>query len=252
MAWCVTADGALVGLTYNKGQKVVGWSRMPTDGVVESVAVIPSPDGRREELWLIVQRQAGGEPHRYVEVLNPEYAVGDDLRLLRYSDCSLVYDGPEHDVIAGLDHLEGRTVNVLADGAAHPACVVDGGEITLNAAAAKVVVGLAAPAYLKLMPVEAGAVLGSAQGAVKRISRVILRLIDSLGGRIGPDHEVMDALSFRTSNDPMGTAPPLFTGDKAVDFPGAYCGRASVAIACEDDLPFTLCAMMLDVTTHEG
>ena len=71
-------------------------------------------------------------------------------------------------------------------------------------------------------------------------------------GRIGPNDEVMDLLSFRTSKDLMDKAPPLFTGDKEVDFPGDYSGRASVAISCEDDLPFTLAAMMLDVTTHEG
>lgn len=256
IAWCVNAAGGLLGLTYNKPQKVVGWSRMATDGDVESVAVIPAPDGRREDLWLIVRRKRMNgsqiEDHRYIEVLNHEYADGDDLELLRYSDCSLVYDGTAQDEIGGLDHLEGRTVNVLADGAAHPQCTVSGGAITLQAPAGKVVVGLPAPAYLKLMPIEAGGVLGSAQGAIKRVSKVILRLINSLGGRIGPNDAVMDLLSFRTSRDPMDKAPPLFTGDKEVDFPGDYSGRASVAIACEDDLPFTLAAMMLDVTTHEG
>jgi hypothetical protein len=54
IVWCVRDDGILLALTYMKEQEVIGWSWHETDGLVESVCVIPS-DGY-DELWLVVNR----------------------------------------------------------------------------------------------------------------------------------------------------------------------------------------------------
>lgn len=266
--WCVTAAGGLMGLTYRKQQQVIGWSRFATDGKVESIAVIPSPDGGREDLWLSVARtrkvpdpdpEPGHEGdlvdrvERYVEVLCPEYQAGDLPGLMSYSDCSLVYDGALRSVVGGLDHLTGRTVNVLADGAAHPPCVVaQDGTITLDYPASQVVAGLAAPAYLELMPLETGSALGSSLGGTFRICKVVLRLIESLGGKVGPSTAVADAIAYRRPDDRMDLPPPVFTGDMDIDFPGDATGRATVAITCEQDFPFTVAAMAIEVTTDAG
>ena len=45
--------------------------------------------------------------------------------------------------ISGLDHLEGQTVSVLADGSTHPDKTVSSGSITLDRSSTKVKVGLA-------------------------------------------------------------------------------------------------------------
>ena len=46
-----------------------GWHRHPLggNGVVESVAVIPHPDGDREEVWLSVKRTVDGAEVRHIE-----------------------------------------------------------------------------------------------------------------------------------------------------------------------------------------
>lgn len=70
--WAVRDDGLLLALTYLREHKVIGWSRHPTQGRVESVAVIPGPT--EDELWLTVRREtAPGVFARFVERLDPVF-----------------------------------------------------------------------------------------------------------------------------------------------------------------------------------
>ena len=57
--WLVLTDGSLIALTYDKSSEVVGWHRHTLGGqnvTVDSVAVLPSDDNSRDELWLAVTR----------------------------------------------------------------------------------------------------------------------------------------------------------------------------------------------------
>src|SRR5207244_1347037 len=137
---------------------------------------------------------------------------------------SLTYEGAATHTLEGLGHLEGRPVSLKVNGAAHPERTVSGGAVSLDVAATKAVAGLAAPARGRLMPLEAGGEGGTVQGRPKRVNRLMARLVNSLGGRFGPDFSVMEAIEYRTAGDPMDAPPPLFTGDKTVEFPGDYDG----------------------------
>jgi hypothetical protein len=55
--FALNARGELFGMAYASAQEVAGWWRLPLGGgaIVESIAVLPRPDGR-EELWLAVAR----------------------------------------------------------------------------------------------------------------------------------------------------------------------------------------------------
>ena len=66
--WMVRADGQLVGFTFNQQQQVIGFHRHITDGNIEAVQVIPSPDGSRDDLWMVVRRQIEATTVRYVEL----------------------------------------------------------------------------------------------------------------------------------------------------------------------------------------
>ena len=84
IVWAVTADGALIGCTYLRDQNVVAWHRHPVGGeltLVESVAVIPSADSLRDELWVTVKRRVNGITKRFVEYLNPDIFVDSGLML---------------------------------------------------------------------------------------------------------------------------------------------------------------------------
>jgi len=57
--WAVRGDGALIAMTYERDQKVVGWHRHTFgDADVESVATIYG-NGTEDELWMCVKRYQG-------------------------------------------------------------------------------------------------------------------------------------------------------------------------------------------------
>lgn len=85
--WACTADGALIGCTYLRDQNVIAWHRHPIGGelaVVESVAVIPSADSLRDELWISLKKRVNGSTVRTIEYLDPSV----------FSDSSLKLDSP--------------------------------------------------------------------------------------------------------------------------------------------------------------
>lgn len=71
VVWMVRNDGVLLGLTYMREQKVVGWHRHDTDGEFESVACVSETDpytGKvTDALYCIVKRTINGATKRYVE-----------------------------------------------------------------------------------------------------------------------------------------------------------------------------------------
>lgn len=249
--WCVTADGGLEALTLQLEDKVFAWRRHQLAGAVESVAVIPSPDGGRDDVWLIVRRLINGVERRHIEVMAAEYEGGDQA-LSVYAASALTYEGSPTTTLSGLDHLEGRTVTVKADGAAHPDRQVTGGAITLQAPASQAVVGLPAPYAGQLMPLEAGAAAGSGQGRIKRVHALTVRLLDSLGGRFGPATGRCDPLQHRRAGEPMDGPPALTSGDIAMTFPGGYDGAATIAFEGDDGFPFTLLGLYPELVTYEG
>ncbi len=252
--WAVRADGVLLGLTYEKEQNVYAWAPYPlggTDAAVESIACIPAPDGTRDDLWLAVRRTVNGATVRTVERMEATYRDGDERRDALYVDCGLSYSGASATTISGLDHLEGETVAVVVDGAAHPARVVSGGSISLAIAGTHVVVGLPYSGRLRTMRLEGGSAEGTAQGKTKRLTKVTLRLIASLGGRAGPNFDTMDRLVMRRGSTPMDGPPPLLSGDVLVSWPGGYETDGYVCIEQDQPFPFTVAAIVPIFQTQE-
>jgi len=152
--------------------------------------------------------------------------------------------------IAGLNHLEGETVRILADGATHPDRVATAGSVALDRPAAIVHAGLAYESRLETLDLEAGAADGTAIGKSKRIHRATVRLFASLGCRIGFDDAHLEELSFRSSGDAMDRPPPLFTGDRSVAFPKGWNGEARVLVVQSQALPLTVAAIAPHLTTN--
>jgi len=72
--YCVTSDGTIAALTREVDQEVQGWTLQTTDGLYESVAVIPSQSYKHDEVWVVVKRVINGSTRRYIE-----YFEGIDL-----------------------------------------------------------------------------------------------------------------------------------------------------------------------------
>jgi hypothetical protein len=153
--------------------------------------------------------------------------------------------------ILGLDHLEGEMVQILADGATHADKAVTGGNVALDRPAAVAQVGLGYRSLIETMSIEAGAVEGTAQSKQKRVNRAAVRLLDTLGCRVGRD-TALDEVLFRSSADPMDEGPPLFAGAKVVDFPAGWDREATVVVAQDLPLPCTVTAIVPTLTTNDG
>jgi len=246
------SEGRLAAATFYPEQQVLAWARFPMDGLVECVATIPSPDGASDDLWMVVRRTIDGATHRYVEFMRNPLADEEDQEDAFYVDSGKTYSGAAATTITGLDHLEGEEVAVLANGATHPRRTVSGGEITLQVSATTAHVGLPYSAVLASMDIEAGSATGTAQGKVKRIYRLAVRLWRTLGGKFGPSQTKLDALQFRDASVPMGQAPPLFSGDKSAPMPGGADRAARAWFVHEDPLPATVVAFMPQIQTEDA
>jgi hypothetical protein len=147
--YAVRGDGELIGLTYQREQQVTAWHRHIFGGafgsgkaVCESVSVIPTDDSEYQTFGLLLKELINGATRRFVEFINNFDFTETDNTTFNFLDSALAYSGSAVTTISGLDHLEGQTVGILANGATHPDKTVASGSITLDRASTDVKVGL--------------------------------------------------------------------------------------------------------------
>lgn len=156
-------------------------------------------------------------------------------------------------VISGLGHLEGETVDILADGATDPPQEVVAGQITLSVPASKAHIGISCPAVLQPMPIEAGAADGTAQGKTVRPTNITIRFDQTGGALYGRDEDKqLDRIPMRGPSDPMDEAVKLFTGDKFLPWPDGYDGKGLITIIQDQPLPCTVVAAMPRIVTQDA
>lgn len=243
VVWAVTGDGKLVGLTYEREQDVVGWHRHVTDGAFESIATIYGSG--EDEVWVVVNRTIGGTTKRYIERFNPvEWTAKEDGFFV---DSGLSYSGAAVGTFAGLDHLEGKTVSILGDGAVFPDQVVVGGAVTLpdGEEVVKAHIGLPFTTIIEPMRLDVDNIVGVTQGQTKRISELNLRFLNTLGCKAGDRLTTLRTLSFRDTAMRMDESPPLFTGDKQYEFDGDFEYDVPLFIVQDQPLPMTLLAIVI-------
>lgn len=249
IVWAITSDGKLVGLTYEREENVVGWHRHATDGTFESVAVLYGAEGTGDEVYVVTRRTINGVQRRFIELMQPDaYECQRDGRQSDcvMSDAAVVLRGtfPSGYVVTGLGHLEGKTVQILADGAKRPDAVVSAGKITMGDACSTIIVGLPFEAVIMPMKVEVQMRDGSAQTRAFKINRLAMRVWQSLGGEVHSDADSpWQTISWRDTADPMGTVPPLFTGEKEMAMDSRTGDSLDFAIRSHDPHPLTIIAL---------
>ena len=255
--YAVRGDGELIGLTYQREQQVTAWHRHIFGGafgsgkaVCESVAVIPTDD-TEYEVYVIVKRTINGATRRFVEYINNFDFTETDNTTFNFLDSALAYSGSAVTTISGLDHLEGQTVSILANGATHPDKTVSNGSITLDRSSTNVKVGLSYSSILQTMRLDAGSQNGTSQGKTKRIYEITIRLYESVGVEVGESLDNMERIPFRTSSDPMDQGIPPFTGDKAVEFRGNYDTDGFIFVRQTQPLPLTILSLYPELQTND-
>lgn len=227
----VRDDGQLNCLTYIPEQKVYGWSHFVTNGkyrYVESVA-----EGEQDTIYFIVDRVINNKSVKCIERSIPLYTEDNSDVFL---DCYVkVVNSIKTDYI-NAPHLVGQMVDIVVDGQQMPSRVVPPtGVIELDGKANVITVGLPYTTKIRVPSVEMQMQDGTLQGRVATVSRVVLRMYKSFGGKIGRTFDKMDDI----------TLPPneLFTGDKPVILPKMginYSTDTSICIKHSDPFPFNL------------
>lgn len=222
LLWWVNQDGTSGLAAYDRQQDVVGAASITFGGSfsggaaqIESVASIPHWDGDEDVVFAIVKRTINGATKRYIEYFSKpwreSFAAADQI----FMDSALTYSGAGSS-ISGLDHLEGQTVGVVADGAYVGTKVVASGSITgiSPAVVAKAQVGLVYNADLETQRPEQPTRAGTAQGRIKRVGPVTLRVWQTGEGlQLGPTSSNLLDVLWQQDQDPVGSALGLYTGD---------------------------------------
>lgn len=251
--WAVRNDGILIGMAYERDQNVVAWHQHNTDGDFESVATIYGLDNADDEVWLCVKRTINGQVVRYIERFHPQVRTAffeEDKPNWWYLDCAKRYSGAATTTITGLGHLEGKTVDVLADGAVAVARVVSGGQITLEKPASTVLVGLPYVSLVQPMKFDFQLQDGPTRGRNKRINRVNVSLYKSLGGQVSTDDQEWLWLYPRDWNDAMDDSPRVFSGEKEVVVGGDYSTNADLSLRQTLPYPFTIRALVVKLDAY--
>lgn len=248
------SDGKLAMLTLDPEEKVRAWCIVQASGtnaVIESIAVAASPDGTEDDLYLSVARTINGATLRSMEVMPRPFDAGrDGATDFHVVDCGLVYAGTPATTFSGLGHLEGETVQIVADGSRRQdQTVASSAVVATGPAAGDVHIGLPVVAIIEPLPPERNtfARQGTPTGQLKTSTHLVLILDGSFGGRLGdPDRSEWEPIRTRPANATLGAAPELFTGKQRVRVPPAWSRDGRLQIVHDEPFPFGLLGFTRD------
>ena len=224
------------------------WSHLKTDGCYESVASIAQGD--YDMVYVVVKREIDGVIKRYIERFDIERQSSSqqDYHMM---DSYVEYNGAATATITGLDHLEGKTVHILADGYFYDDqdYVVENGQVTITEEVERAVVGLPYTMIIEQANFEVGNTdSGTLQGRPKTVTSAILRLNKSFGGSIGPDATAQNNIIYDTERLELGENV-LYSGDKEVTLGrGGYNKNGRTYIIQNTPYPFVMSAIIREVS----
>ncbi|TIO10577.1 hypothetical protein [Mesorhizobium sp.] len=251
--WFPLENGELGGYTHQPSQDVRGMHRHRLGGsfagsadsnwpIIESAVVTPGQNGA-DDVWLFVKRTIGGVTKRTIEIMTApfEYGALDDAFQV---DCGLAYSGAAVNIVSGLDHLDGESVDVLADGTVYHDLPVASGQVTLpgGATAAKWQVGLGYHCEANTLELDVGGRDGSIVGRRKKVAKVMMSLLETDTTGL----EVQSLLRGRWEKVRMPSIVPpdgradLFTGNVEVPIDDSWEGQGRVKIRHVNPTPCTI------------
>ncbi len=219
--WMLRADGTLLSMTHDPSVEgddfsAMGWARHPSDGQFISVQTIPNEEA--DETWVCTLRDG-----KYIiEWMNPD--VYTDSCLTTPEDNTTALPG-----VGGLDHLEGKEVDIIVDDAVQNSKTVTGGQVLFDTPGIKAEVGLKFVSLLETVPFNDGNSPGTNLGSSQRWGQIYIKVVESALPKINGERP-----SPRTPSTPIGTGPALVSGDYDITNLG---WDLAGTIEVEQDLP---------------
>jgi len=182
LLFVVREDGKFATLTVYRSEQVSAWTLHETDGKVRAISVVG------DSIYVLVER--GGA-----------YMI-EEFDESHYLDSALSGEaGTPTASWSGLDHLEGKTVSIIADGIVQTPQEVIGGSITLAEPASSVTVGLPYTHIVEPLPPSE---IGAAGGSRKiRLIEGIFRLRETAALRLDIGRGPSDIALRQIGEDPI-------------------------------------------------
>lgn len=224
LLFVVMDDGSVGVLTVYREEAIAAWTRIITSGEVKSVTSV------NDTIYFMVERDGS----IMIEKLANDIYLDSVLRGSSETAKS---------VWSGLDHLDGQTVSILADGMVQSDKVVSSGTVTLDTAAEKVVIGLAYTHVIEPLPPSTLSNTGNAKAS--RLIEAIFRIEDTAALYLDVGSGLIDILEDEQT---PGQPAQELNGDKKIRSLGWHRDMSigQWKISQSVPLPFTL----LSVTTE--
>ena len=203
------------------------WISSGAGGLIKSVAVVDF------EVYMLMERVVNSVTEYYVEREN----------VLMNTDSGVRSTGLASATLTGLDHLEGETVKVKADGSVQLDEVVAGGQITIDHVADTIEAGLDYNPLIKTMPLSTPLKNGPNAASKKRINRVAVNMFESNGVIVNGER-----LADKTIGQDQFDAPSPQTEIKRIHLHG-WSLEADVEITQDTPMPWQILSIGLEVKT---
>ena len=250
--WARLNDGKMIACTYNQALSMMAWSNHEiagTNAVVESITVIPT--STHHQLWMVVKRTVNSATVRYVEYMDRFYDSGEITSdEAHYVDSGIYTQGSDITNLTGLNHLEGESLRVLADSALQTGTfTVSSGAITINEAD-KIHAGLGFDSFVTTLDIPNGP-QGILVGNRKKISRIVVKLLDTMGLKYGPNTGELDEMIYRFPTDNLGNAVPFFSGDEVLTMGNMTYDDHNVVIGQNGPFPLSILLIGFDYESND-
>ncbi|MCE2510393.1 MAG: hypothetical protein J4G10_05385 [Alphaproteobacteria bacterium] len=226
----VMGDGTIATVTAFRTEQVTAWTRQETDGNFLSVAVVGN------DAYVLVARDGQYRIELFDESVHTDSALTGT-------------NGTPTVQWSGLDHLEGKTVKVIADGILRDDAVVTSGSVTLGEPATSVEIGLPYTHTIEPLPPVFDSRSGSRPNVTLRLIEATFRLHATQALRVDTGKGAKE-LPFKTlgPSGVLDSAPAVFTGNKRVRTLGWKSEGTKGLWRIEQDTPYPF--TLLSVTTE--
>ena len=217
-------DGSLAVYNTMASEDVQGFTDWVTDGLVESITVVD------DFLYTYVKRTIGGVESYFLEREDPDLTTDSSAT------------ATSTDTLTGLTHLEGETIDVIADAAYKGQFVVSGGQVTIDRQADLITGGLNYSPIATTMPLNIPLQNGPNAALPKRIVRVGIELFESNGVLVNGQR-----IADKTMGLDVFDPPSPKTGLERIFLQG-WSVEAALTITQEEPMPMTVLAIYLEVS----
>ena len=233
--WLTSNRGALFSFSFEENSNLKAWAyhEIGGDFEIDSIAVVPFEG--ESTLFVSATKEIDGSLESFIFRMqkisqDPKYVGGSEV--INYFDGGSSYKYETATDTHDADWLEGEEVFALADGNEIGPFTVDAGVFTTPEEVSEISFGFKYSHKLQVMPLEAGTIIGSAQGQLKRVDRIFLDLYRAVSGR----------MSYSETDHPIEypSVPALesFTGRVIHDYESTPDERYTLTLEGDKPLPF--------------